>query len=159
VNPRTLSSAQTFWMKFIFPVIWISVFGLGTLSLWTTARENAPPKLPGIFIIAWMGGGVFLLWVCAGLKRVRMDRDTLYISNFRQEIAVPLRDVESVTENRWINIHPVTIVFRRTTEFGDRITFMPPSRVFGAWSPHPVVEELRSAVRSVAYPAARALEV
>jgi hypothetical protein len=146
-------------MKFIFPGIWISIFGLGTLSLWTTARANVPPELPWIFLAAWMGGGAFLLGACASLKRVRLDRDTLYISNFRQEIAVPLRDVDSVTENRWINIHPVTIVFRHTTELGDRITFMPPSRAFALWSSHPVVEELRSAVRSAAYPAARALEV
>jgi len=146
VNPRTLSSAQTFWMKFIFPAVWISVFGLGTLTLWTVARVNVPSQYPWIFLCAWTGGVAFLLWTCAGLKRVRMGGGMLYISNFRREIAVPLSEIDAVTENRWLNIHPVTITFRHPTEFGDRITFMPPVRMFEfSWTPHPVVGQLRMA--------------
>src|SRR5271170_1914496 len=33
MKQRTLSSVQTFWMKFIFSTIWISMFALGTLGL------------------------------------------------------------------------------------------------------------------------------
>jgi hypothetical protein len=116
-----LSSATTFWLKFVFPWIWI-------------------------FLAAWLAGIVFILWICADLKRVRMDQDTLYISNFRREIAVPLSEIDSVAENRWINIHPVAIVFRHPTELGGRITFMPTVRMFElTWAPHPVVAQLRMA--------------
>jgi hypothetical protein len=66
---------------------------------------------------------------------------------FRREITVPLSAIESVTENRWVNIHPVTVHFRVPTEFGDKITFMPVQHVFLFWRSHPVVQELRSAAK------------
>jgi hypothetical protein len=148
VNRRTLSSALTFLMKFVFPIVWISGFGLGTLALWAgafndSAGNGAPPEMKWAFLAAWTAGTAFILWGCAGLKKVRMDQDSLYISNFRKEIVVPLSSIGSVTENRWINIHPITIHFRAPTEFGNKVTFMPTSRFFGFWSSHPVVEELR----------------
>jgi hypothetical protein len=71
----------------------------------------------------------------------------LYISNFRKEIPVPLSAVESVTENTWINIRPVTICFRVETAFGRTIKFMPEFRslFLSPWTSHPVVDELRRA--------------
>jgi hypothetical protein len=35
VPERTLSSAWTFWAKYLFPVMWISGFGFGTILLWS----------------------------------------------------------------------------------------------------------------------------
>ena len=32
---RTISSAQTFFMKFVFPPFWIGMFGMGTCGLWS----------------------------------------------------------------------------------------------------------------------------
>jgi hypothetical protein len=143
---RTLSSAQTFWIKFVIPGLWTPLFGAGMLALWPVARAKLPPYLPWFFLLAWLAGIVFSVWIYAGLKRVRMDQDTLYISNFLREIAVPLSEVDSVTEKRWIRSHPVTIVLRHPTELGDKITFLPTVRLFTfAWEPHPVVEQIEMA--------------
>ena len=148
-NPRTLSSAQTFFMKLVFPILWISMFGAGTLGLWSgvllgRAGAGAPTWMKWQFLAIWVAGSAFILWSCASLKRVRIDREFLYNANDRREIMVPLRSVEAGTENRWINIHPVTVRFRVPTEFGQQIKFMPTVRFWG-WSTHPVVDELRSA--------------
>jgi len=150
-HPRTLSSAQTFLMKVIFPVVWIVGFGIGTLALWFDAMhgaagETASPETKWQFLAAWVAGSAFILWGCAGLKRVRIDREFLYVSNYRREISVSLSSIATVTENRWINIHPVTVHFRVPTEFGQKVTFMPTVRLFG-WSSHPVVKELQRAAR------------
>lgn len=143
---RTLSSAQTFFMKLIFPPLWAVLFG----SLMLTSRSHHAATLPPMFgalpFLIWCTGIVAMLWMCVPLKRVRTDGRNLYISNYFREITVPLTAVGDVTENRWINIHPVTIHFRRHTEFGKRITFMPTTRMFSSWSSHPVVEELHQAV-------------
>lgn len=152
MTPKTLSSALTFFYKFVFSTVWITGFGSGTLALWFGAMHGKggappPPEMKWIFLLVWMIGTGFILWTCAGLKRVRRDGDRLLISNYRDEIAVPLNEVESVTENRWVNIRPVTVVFRRDTAFGRRITFMPTARIWSAWTPHPVVEELLNATR------------
>lgn len=149
MNPRTVSSAQTFLMKVIFPILWIGGFGAGTVSLWLDAMPGssgagAPAWMKWQFLVMWLAGAAFIGWSCGRLKRVRVDREFLYVSNFRREITVPLNAIEAVTENRWINIHPVTLRFRVPTEFGQSITFMPTARFFG-WSSHPVVQELRDA--------------
>lgn len=144
---KTLSSSQTFVMKIVFPVLWISFFGLGTLSAWRGTMQmrgggRPSPETKWVFLGSWIVGTTFILWSVTGLKRVCVDSKNLYVSNYRREIVIPLTMVGDVTENRWININPVTIHFRNNTEFGEKITFMPTSRFFGGWSPHPVVAEL-----------------
>jgi hypothetical protein len=145
---KTLSSAQTFFMKVLFPPVWISMFGLGTLALWFGAMHgkngSQPPEaMKWLFLLLWLAGTAFILWGCAGLKRVRVDSNFLYVSNYLREISVPLKMISDVEEIRWINIHPVTVHFRSTTDFGRRITFMPRIRMFALWSSHPVVAELK----------------
>ncbi|MGP0092592.1 MAG: hypothetical protein ACLPKB_22015 [Xanthobacteraceae bacterium] len=145
---RTISSGQTIFVKFIFPVIWIGGFGLGTLALWLApmhARGGAPPpEMKWVFLAVWTFGTAFILWLSAGLKRVCLDEATIYISNYVREISVPLNLIEDVTENRWINIRPVTIKFRHPTDFGDKVTFMPRTRVFWPGKPNPIVAELQA---------------
>jgi len=147
VNERTLSSAWTFWQKFVFPTLWISMFGFGSLGLFLgvfhDGDDAAPPGwMKWLFLAVWIIGSIFIGWGCGRLKKVRTDGSAILISNYFKEVRIPLDAVRDVTENRWINIHPVTIHFRHPTPFGDRIVFMPAVRFFG-WRPHPVVSELR----------------
>ncbi len=150
---RTISSAQTFAMKFLFPTIWIGIFAAMTLVLFAAgdrfrdaAGNPPPPATKWLLLLATAGGSAFIYWFCIRLKRVALDESTLVISNYQREISVPLRDVEEVTENRWISIHPVTVRFFRETEFGSTIVFMPKVRWFAFFSSHPIVKELRTAV-------------
>jgi hypothetical protein len=149
IPPRTLSSAQTYLMKVVFPIVWISMFGIGAIAMWVGTVRGTNDSLPPSavkwqFLGIWIVGSVFILWGCAALKRVRVDSKNLYISNYRREISIPVTMIADVTENRWINIHPVTVHFHSVTEFGQKITFMPTVRYFTLWSSHPVVAELRS---------------
>jgi hypothetical protein len=135
-------------MKVVFPLLWISAFGLATLALWLASFHDktgaaVTNHLKWIFLAAWVTGTTFILWTCTGLKQVRMDSENLYVSNYLKEITIPFRMIADVTENRWVNIHPVTIYFRGDTEFGSQITFMPTSRLALSWSSHPVVAELK----------------
>jgi hypothetical protein len=148
---RTLSSAQTFWLKLVFPPLWISGFGLGTLVLFCGVfhgRNNEPPPewMKWQFLGLWGLGSVVIWWSCARLKKVRTDGAALYVSNYLKVVRIPFDAIGNITENRWINVHPVTIHFRDATPFGRRIVFMPPKRLFG-WSSHPVVAELRELAR------------
>jgi hypothetical protein len=152
-EPRPLSSAQTFVMKVLFPVIWIGGFAIATLSLflfpnsWRGANGGPPgPAMKWLFLFATIVGTVFILWACGRLKRVRMDATTLYISNYSTEIVVPLANVAEITENYWMNGNPVTIRFHSNTEFGSEVTFMPKIRWSGFWFSHPAAEEIRLAV-------------
>jgi len=148
-----ISSLQTFVMKLIFPAFWISGFGFGTLNLWLGTFRGENDQQPEDFIkwqflIMWIIGTAFILWSVSRLKRVRIDANNLYVSNYFKEIVTPLNNIHSVTENRWLNIHPVTIHFKKSTHFGDKISFMPTIRYFAFWSSHPVVSRLRSLAKT-----------
>ena len=142
---KTLSSGMTFFMKFIFTGGWIVGFGFGTFAVWSSS--TSPAELRWQFAAAWVAGSALIWWTCARLKRVRVDEQLLYVSNYRDEISVPFGMIADVTENRWINIHPVTVHFRAPTDFGSQITFMPKARMFAMFSSDPAVEELRRLAR------------
>jgi hypothetical protein len=143
---RRLSSLQTFLIKVIFPIFWTTIWGIGTVVMFFTEEgKNAPPKF--IFLLIWIIGIAFLYWSCIRLKAVSVDEDFLYVSNYLREISIPLSNIYDVTENRWINIHPVTIHLKSPSEFGDKIIFMPKVRVFSLFSSHPVVAELKELAR------------
>ena len=144
---RTISSAMTFLYKSVLPIIWIVGFGLATLSMWMGVmhgKDGAPPpeSIKLIFTVLWVVGTACWLGFSLNMKRVRIDNDTIYVSNYLQEISVPVTKIRDITENRWLNIHPVTIHFSVSTEFGSRITFMPTIR-FLSWRSHPIVAELK----------------
>lgn len=143
---RTLSSKQTVLMKFVVPPVWIVAFGAAVLMPWwaRTAGAAAPLESRWFLLAVWFVGGLFIWRSCARLKRVQVDGGTLLVSDYRTTIRVPAADVEEVTENRWISMHPVTLHFRRPTEFGTEVVFMPKVRVFGFATSHPVVAELRA---------------
>jgi hypothetical protein len=141
---RLLSSSFTFLMKYLFPAFWMVAFGFATLaSLVDDAYrgENGVPDLA--FCAIWLVGSIVLVICSRAIKRVETDDSDLYISNFLQEIKVPLSNVIAVSENRWISQRPVTIRFRSPTRFGPSVVFIPVSLWFGFWSAHPVVAELR----------------
>ena len=135
VRERILSSAWTFWMKYVFPAVWISGFGLATIL-------TADPQNKIVFLVVWIAGTTSILWAYAGLKRVRMDERQLYVSNYFREICVPFSAITDVKQNRWINSRPITIYLRDATQFGDKVTFMPKQRI-QFWSVDPVVNELK----------------
>jgi hypothetical protein len=144
---RTLSSAETFLMKYIFPVFWIGAFGFGTLGLWLEAFHGqdgpSPPRMRWQFLIMWIAGAIFILWFACRIKRVQTDDQSLYISNYFSEVVIPLGEIADVTESRWSRPPTVTIRFRNPTAAGTRVVFIPKLKLL-LWSSHPVIAELRT---------------
>jgi hypothetical protein len=135
-------------MKFVLPAIWLPGFVTATILLFSgrpTFDQPPPGEMKWTFLALTLAGAASLYWFCMRLKRVEMDDNALYVSNYLRETSVPLRDIGEVTENRWVNIRPVTVTFRTDTDFGDSIVFMPTTRWWRFWREHPVVDELRRA--------------
>jgi len=143
---REISSSLTVLIKFVFPALWISEFGFGTLILFLLGNDNGPESAKWEkwkFLAAWIAGSAMLWWGCIRLKRVHIGPDGIYISNFHKEIRVPFEEIVKVSEVSWIHPRPVTIHFRSVTPFGVRIVFTPLFR-WAVGTPHPIVGELRA---------------
>lgn len=137
-------------MKFVFPAVWIVGFGASTVAALRSARGSTPHAMAGALIVTaiWLACSAVLLWFCAPLKRVRLRSGRLLVSNFRAEIEVPPGDIARVTQNKWVNLRPITIHLRTPGVFGRKISFIPPSHVILAfWQADRLVAELERFAR------------
>lgn len=156
--PRRLSSLLTFFWKFIFPAFWFAGSGLIT-ALSFAESQGFSHRDAWASLISWpLGCLLCLVMQTFRLKRVRMDGEFLYHSNYLREAKVPLCDVRSVgvltvpvplTKRLGeLALKPFVVVeFQGQTPFGNRIVFMARGVVVvpEPWT-HPVVGEIRQAV-------------
>lgn len=151
---RTLSSRLTFFWKVVFPLSWCIAIGLATVSLWTNNVDATGKVIPAWmkwqFLVMWLVGTLFILWLTVPLKRVLRDKQLLYISDFRNAVAIPLSAIGAVRESHWVHFggkHPITIELKTPMPFGSRIVFIPTGRAPRSWPwkprPHPIASELQ----------------
>jgi len=140
-----ISSSMSFFYKFIFTSLWIMGFGMGTLSITSNGINNES----AIFIIAFTIGTLFIYWGCMRVKKVSIDNQYLYISNYSKTIKVHRSNIKKITENVFVNTNPIWIHFKQTNEFGDYIVFIPKKRIFSFFTSHPIVKELRREIPKV----------
>lgn len=156
----TVSSRATFFMKFVFPALWI--LGCGAASIAALASERASPRgassmFTGAWdiVVIWLVCSAILLWFCAPLKRIRLRHGRLLASNFRTEIEILPGDIERVTQNKWVNLRPITLHLRRDGALGRHLTFIPPSHVIVAFGQSDrLVSSLREFAGLASHPAA-----
>jgi hypothetical protein len=140
VTSRRLSSWTTDLVKFVYPLLWFGGIGWVVLRLSRQPLTGEHVRFVGI----WLGGTVFLLWLGRRYRRVDGRPDGLVVGDGRAEVFVPWREIERVTQNRWVKLRPVTLHLRGGTELGDRIAFIPAgARRLAFWNEDDVVRELR----------------
>ena len=164
MSDRTLLSDPTSlaWAKWI-RILMEGALGIGVLAAGAGAvlspngvNRVSTPALSWLFFFV-----ISAIWILfhkvmkkelGGLKAVSMDKDFLYVSDAANESSIPLSSIASVTENRWMSSHPITVTFRTPTAFGPEITFTPQPRVTfsltGYQPSHPVVARLKNAANS-----------
>ena len=106
---RELSSKQTFFLKIILPILFAAM--LMTVFAGIVFSSKKDEILPLIIIFPLIGlFGIFSMYFTVmRYKKVAVDDDFLYISNYRNEIKVPLSNISEVTETKWIRTRPITI--------------------------------------------------
>jgi hypothetical protein len=133
--PRVISSAQTFFAKFILPFVIVAFFAYG----FSLAGSRVLPILAPVGVLL----AVSVYWFYIRLKKVAIDSDGLVISNYVREVRVPWREIIKITGSRWKKTRQVTITFDRDVGFGTSIVFMPRFRFLWPGQEHPIAKELR----------------
>jgi hypothetical protein len=85
---------------------------------------------PILTFILWIPLSIGLLALTVPLKRVRLDKDFLYVSNYFKEIKVPLSQIKKIEtvdgahyfNPRWVS---VIVILKQQSEFGKVIEFVP----------------------------------
>jgi hypothetical protein len=141
---KQISSDATVMWKYVFPGFWICFMGIGAIGAsFQVAKE------PGliVFVLVWIIGSGCLIWFARRLKFVSIDDDFLYVSQGRKEVKIPLTHIQRVKENYWANPKLITLTLNQQSEFGTKIVFVPTSLIFAAFRSHPIVQEIKSAVK------------
>ncbi len=147
---RTLSSSDTAFQKYVFPVSWFCLAGGVNVLMWSgrlfDPRGGPPSPEADIALLAiWLAPPLLAATLTRLLKRVRMSDHGLLISDYRREIFVPFSAIASVSQPKFEPSETVEIKFRAPTAFGDRITFVPRAR-FAFWRRDPALGELEGRV-------------
>jgi hypothetical protein len=147
---RQLSSSLTWFLKYLFSIVWIGGVGIGTLVLLITRpfperSGQISPEL--IFLIGFILGSTSIYFLCIRLKFVALEGPILVISNYLTTIRIPISEIKDVTSTILIQPTLITLHLRNSTPFGDKIVFMGPLRFFGSFIRHPLVQELTDMVQ------------
>ncbi|MGB9178761.1 MAG: hypothetical protein WCB68_05880 [Pyrinomonadaceae bacterium] len=94
------------------------------------------------FCLIFVPIAIELFWASFRLRRVSIDNEYLYVTNFLKGIFIPLSEIEAVTGGKWYQSPFLTIHLRHPTEFGKKIVFMP-GRGKPLFARHPIADELR----------------
>jgi hypothetical protein len=135
---ETISSSLTPFFKFGFLTTWSVMWGVAAVA--ALSRGQAQGWLmAGVLVL----GATFIWRMLGGLKRVRLDGSNLLISNYKEEIVVPVRELAAVRQRVFFNPKMITLELRRDTPLGRWIVFMPRT-TFRMFSEDDIVGRLRS---------------
>lgn len=140
---RELSSKQTFLLKIILPIMIGIICILMLTMIAVNIRTNA--TLPLLIVTIFLAAGIYVMFrTTMRYKKVAVDDEFLYVSNYRKEIKIPLSNIADVTEIKWIRTRPITIHLKNDSEFGRKIVFTPKMNGFRVFADNPVIGELKA---------------
>lgn len=137
---REISSSGTFYYKIILPVILLICTAALPTAVYFDGANGHSSAAVSLFLYLLACTVIFCL-IAKKFKKVSLDDNFLYVSNYLKEITIPLSNIADVTEIKWLRGHPVTIHLNPASEFGKKITFL--SKFRFSFKSHPVVTELK----------------
>ncbi|MFK7807387.1 MAG: hypothetical protein AB8F74_06230 [Saprospiraceae bacterium] len=124
---RNISTSLTIFLKLFIPIFWMVFFGAFTVG--TFIKDIAVgPFLPSTFrwvaIAFFLLGSLLFYFTIMRIKRVDMDNEFMYVSNYFKTVRYPYGAIDKIKERDWLLFHTVHVSFRKTGIFGGRIVFL-----------------------------------
>jgi hypothetical protein len=144
---RQISSRLSFFYKFIFP----GIFVLGMINTWImllTGQWAPSERLSGgtmsLINLAFLAYSLLLFWP---IRKIAIDDNNLYVSDWRTDITIPISEIERVSEFFLSRPRRVTIHLKNSSQYGRKIIFLAPYEPFLFFRSHPIVAELNELAR------------
>ncbi len=125
---QRVSTNLTLFFKLFLPIFWIVFFGALTGAFWMSDVQfigafPAGPFKIGILVFFLLGVAL-LYWSVMRLKRVEMDDQFVYITNYFKHYRYPYHNIEKILEKDYLLFHTVLIRFKVPGHFGKKISFI-----------------------------------
>ncbi|HQX45096.1 MAG: hypothetical protein IPP06_18210 [Saprospiraceae bacterium] len=124
---RISSNATLFFVIFL-PTFWLVFFGSLGLGLWMSSAEDisftSASLLKIVYLILFLGFGTIIYFTLLRLKRIEIDSNYLYITNYLKTIKVPFSEVNDLHVKSLFFRSVGRITFNYKTFFGKKIYFL-----------------------------------
>ncbi len=132
MQTQSVSSGWTLFLKLILPVMWTAFFGtfvgfilFSTDGAYLIAGGMITPMVARIVALTFLLLGISLFyWLFMRLKRVDVDGDFMYVTNYFKARRYPYHNIEKMVANQYLMFRPVTVYFKEAGTFGEKITFL-----------------------------------
>ena len=131
---RQISSAWTPFAKFVFPALWLGIWGYVTILLFVAPESvnweggGTPPEwAPLLFTSIWVVVAALMAAFLLPLQRVHVSSTGLRISNYFDERRIPWAALEAVELAPLISFNEVPLARLRVSTQGvvSSVLFMP----------------------------------
>lgn len=142
---KRISSANTFFLKRVFPVLWLGILAVPVVIALATMRgpHRAPPVILVPLLLCPVGYLLMRRLVFDLADEVYDEGDALRVRFGANTERIPLDNIINVSYAGLTNPQRITLTLRTPGRFGKEVTFSPP-RTFWAplFRPNPLVNEL-----------------
>lgn len=140
---QKLSSRHTFFYKYIFILTWILGFAAGTREVLFIDPQFDARWIQ--YALAWLLITLFIFFATGSIKTVTLNREKkqLTVSNYLKSEIIDCDDVIAVDGSSLLSPKLVWITLKKSTTFGNKISFLPAHRPARSIGKHPLVMELR----------------
>jgi hypothetical protein len=125
---QRISSNATLPLKIFLPTFWIVFFGLFTVAICLTDRVTfggfSTTYLKAGFVLFFLAGTALLGFTVMQLKRVELDNEYLYASNYFKTYRYPFNNVEKLTERDLGLMHMIQVQLKTAGHFGYKFPFL-----------------------------------
>lgn len=125
---RQVSSNLTLVLKIFVPTFWLVFFGLLTITVWVVSPESGGMLSRLDFRLGitafFLTGAAMLYFTLLKLKRVEMDREYVFATNFFKSARYPWSNVEKIVIQPFLGFHIMYLHLRTPGYFGSRIVFL-----------------------------------
>ena len=142
-----VSSILTLALRIFLPTFFVVFYGLlMVVSLFSNEDYVAsiPMSYFRIFSITMFFATLIIIYLTVfKLRRVELDENSVFVSDYFKQAKYPLHNVELIEENNYLLFKTVSMQLAQSGIFGKRITFMPSGRRWPKYKTrHPEIQNL-----------------
>lgn len=134
---QQVSTSLTLFLKIFIPVFWTVFFFAFTLAVWNLDVDffgNIPIQTFRIGMAVFLLLGVlFFYWSVLRLKRVEMDEDFIFVTNYFKNYKYPWHNIAEIKERDFLLFRTIHLILKEPGSFGKKITFVASRRKFNTF--------------------------
>ncbi len=123
-----VSTSATLFLKLIFPTLWVVFFGVLWLGSWFSGYNYFGPFSANTFLtglgLFFIAGVSILYWVLFRIKRVDMDKDGFYVTNYFKHYRYTYDSLANIQEREYGLFLVIDLILHQPGSFGKKITFV-----------------------------------